>query len=265
MSRRYTANGKRISSMQHAKHAHFCSCGRVVHGNGGKTSHRAMHERAGDGHRRVTRSMFDALFPGWGELPIPERFARKVPVPQEVADTPEPALVIGQIWQRADGSLVRVRRFSTTKINGGWVGVRELGGNREKDSYPPATFTDGTFVFVSEPPPARVKLAASIDERLPLRFREKVEVQSNGCWFWMGATYERGYGCIRVDGRSQSTHVFAYEALAGPVPDGLELDHVCCMPPCCNPAHLEPVTHTENMRRAWLARRGCYRRLRDAA
>jgi hypothetical protein len=42
--------------------------------------------------------------------------------------------------------------------------------------------------------------------------------------------------------------------MVGPVPEGLELDHLCENPPCCNPAHLEPVTHAENNRRAAQAR-----------
>jgi hypothetical protein len=47
----------------------------------------------------------------------------------------------------------------------------------------------------------------------------------------------------------RDAHRVVYEALVGPVPEGLELDHTCDNPPCCNPGHLEPVTHAENMRR----------------
>lgn len=83
MSGRYTADGRRRSSMAHAKHGFFCSCGRIVHGNGAKASHRAMHERADDGHRYVIRESFSKLFPGVWELPFPERAARKVDGPRE--------------------------------------------------------------------------------------------------------------------------------------------------------------------------------------
>lgn len=78
MSSRYTSDGRRRSSMAHAKHETFCSCGRITHGNGGRAQHRAMHERAGDGHRSVLRNQFDVLFPNWWELPWPERGARKI-------------------------------------------------------------------------------------------------------------------------------------------------------------------------------------------
>jgi len=41
--------------MTHAKHGFFCSCGKVVHGNGAKAMHHAMHARKQDGHRYVSR------------------------------------------------------------------------------------------------------------------------------------------------------------------------------------------------------------------
>ena len=48
-------------------------------------------------------------------------------------------------------------------------------------------------------------------------------------------------------------HVFAYKLLVGVVPGGLELDHLCRVPACVNPAHLEPVTHAENLMRSPVA------------
>lgn len=44
-------------------------------------------------------------------------------------------------------------------------------------------------------------------------------------------------------------HRVAYELWVGPIPEGMELDHRCKVRACINPAHLEPVTHAENMRR----------------
>lgn len=40
-----------------------------------------------------------------------------------------------------------------------------------------------------------------------------------------------------------------YEEFNGPVPAGMELDHLCRVRCCVNPMHLEPVTHDENMKR----------------
>jgi 5-methylcytosine-specific restriction endonuclease McrA len=73
------------------------------------------------------------------------------------------------------------------------------------------------------------------------------------CWIWQGSLVGNGYGNIRADGRLQYVHRVAYQELLGPIPDGLELDHVrargCISRACWNPAHLEPVTRQENQRR----------------
>lgn len=65
----------------------------------------------------------------------------------------------------------------------------------------------------------------------------------------------KGYGQLRVkqpDGqwKSRLAHVVAYEEAKGPMPAGLETDHLCRITDCVNPDHLEAVTHSENMRRA---------------
>lgn len=73
------------------------------------------------------------------------------------------------------------------------------------------------------------------------------------CWVWTAALNEAGYGIAVVDGRTRLAHRVAYELMIGSIPCGLGLDHVkerCGHVACVNPAHLEPVTHTENMRRA---------------
>lgn len=94
---------------------------------------------------------------------------------------------------------------------------------------------------------------------LRLRFLPP-DALSTGCIEFTGPRDPRGYGIVvsRSEGeRRVQPHVALYELLVGPVPGGLELDHLCRNPPCCNPAHLEPVTHAENMRRAGLAVTHC--------
>lgn len=68
-------------------------------------------------------------------------------------------------------------------------------------------------------------------------------------WIWTGADNNHDYGQILADGRNQLAHRVMYELLVGPIPAGMELDHLCCVPRCIRPDHLEPVTHAENMRR----------------
>lgn len=77
-----------------------------------------------------------------------------------------------------------------------------------------------------------------------------------GCWEWRGAIQSAGYGCfeLRRD-RPLLAHRYAYEELVGPIPDGLQLDHLCRNRRCVNPAHLEPVDHRTNCLRAVARRR----------
>jgi HNH endonuclease len=90
---------------------------------------------------------------------------------------------------------------------------------------------------------------------LELRFFRKVQYDGEtGCWLWQGALHSAGYGFLSVGGRNQLAHRVAYRLFVGPIPDGLELDHLCRVKHCVNPAHLEPVTTAENLRRGREAR-----------
>lgn len=104
----------------------------------------------------------------------------------------------------------------------------------------------------------RWRLYGSTDAPRPTtveRLMAKVIKDERGCWTWTGAL-QRGYGRVCGGGRgnNQLAYRVAYELLVGPVPVGLELDHLCRNRACINPEHLEPVTHRENMRRMAAAR-----------
>jgi len=92
------------------------------------------------------------------------------------------------------------------------------------------------------------------DGRLPNRFWSRAIPEPNsGCWLWTGPSTSNGYGLVWAGaavGRNVLSHRMAYEALVGPIPEGLHIDHLCRTPFCCNPAHMEPVTQGENNRRA---------------
>jgi hypothetical protein len=103
------------------------------------------------------------------------------------------------------------------------------------------------------------------------RFWAKVEEDSQtGCWNWTAAMDGHGYGrfggsggCRR--GKTSLAHRIAFELVIGMIRGGLELDHLCRNTVCVNPAHLEPVTHRENLLRgrtvpaAYAARTHCGR------
>ena len=72
---------------------------------------------------------------------------------------------------------------------------------------------------------------------------------NSGCWLWVGAITDNGYGSFWADGRSHRAHRFAYAQFVGPIPSGLTLDHLCRNRICVNPKHLEPVTDRENILR----------------
>src|ERR1051326_1022606 len=72
--------------------------------------------------------------------------------------------------------------------------------------------------------------------------------QPDGCWTWPGAI-GGGYGQVRIDGQQRVVHLFVWECMRGPVPEGKQIDHLCFNKLCANPDHLEPVTGSENTRR----------------
>lgn len=92
------------------------------------------------------------------------------------------------------------------------------------------------------------------------RLLSKVSPEPNsGCWLWMGRTDSGGYGVVEFydpeaakrgkKSISKCAHGAMYRAIVGPVPEGLDLDHICRVRSCVNPAHLEPVMRRENIRR----------------
>lgn len=70
------------------------------------------------------------------------------------------------------------------------------------------------------------------------------------CWAWHSTLSDDGYGRMNVRGRWVYIHRFVYEMLVGPIPAGLDLDHLCRVKNCLRPTHMEPVTRGENQRRA---------------
>lgn len=83
-------------------------------------------------------------------------------------------------------------------------------------------------------------------------------VVSDGCWLWSGPQAGKGYGVMSISKhRLVYVHRLAYETANGPVPEGLEIDHLCNTRLCVRLDHLEAVTHVENVRRANERRTHC--------
>jgi hypothetical protein len=88
-------------------------------------------------------------------------------------------------------------------------------------------------------------------KRAARSWREWIEEDGTGCWLWTGALNDGGYARWPTkDGGSRQAHRRIYELLVGPIPTGLQIDHLCRVKRCVNPDHLEPVTQAENLARA---------------
>lgn len=99
---------------------------------------------------------------------------------------------------------------------------------------------------------SRIANRGTIDQVL----LNKRVIDDNGCWIWQGQRHKKphgDYGYLHIEWngvhKTHRAHRLAYEVFVGPIPEGLEIDHLCRNTLCMNPEHLEPVTHTENMRR----------------
>lgn len=80
------------------------------------------------------------------------------------------------------------------------------------------------------------------------RFWSKVRV-THECWLWIAGLDHYGYGQFHLDRKVVKAHRLAYELVIGPIPVGLDIDHVCRVRRCVNPWHMELVTRGENVRR----------------
>lgn len=83
------------------------------------------------------------------------------------------------------------------------------------------------------------------------RFDALVSQAPNGCWLWLGTCNHKGYGMFTTSERRMVlAHRWSYEHHVGKIPAGLQIDHLCRVPSCVNPSHLEPVTARENQERS---------------
>lgn len=72
----------------------------------------------------------------------------------------------------------------------------------------------------------------------------------SGCFLWVGAVNQAGYGQKQHAGKVRLAHRIAFEMAKGPIPDGLVIDHKCGVRCCVNPDHLQATTFGRNI---WFA------------
>lgn len=91
--------------------------------------------------------------------------------------------------------------------------------------------------------------ALSVQER----FESKYKIVDTGyltpCWLWTDKPTSKGYGTLGVEGRTKGAHRLSWELYVGPIPEGLQIDHLCRVRLCVNWTHLEPVTRRVNLLR----------------
>lgn len=105
---------------------------------------------------------------------------------------------------------------------------------------------------VMRPNPQLPSATEVFDTQAKARFWMKASpAPADACWIWWGARGRSGYGNFGVGKKTYLAHRAAYELVNGPIPEGLDLDHLCRNKRCVNPSHLEPVTFLTNMRRRY--------------
>jgi hypothetical protein len=92
--------------------------------------------------------------------------------------------------------------------------------------------------------------------RVDQRFYAHASEDEQGCWNWDKPNRRTGYGSFCENRTLWLAHRWSYTFMRAEIPIGLEIDHLCRNPSCVNPWHLEPVTRSENVRRAF-DRLGC--------
>lgn len=88
-----------------------------------------------------------------------------------------------------------------------------------------------------------------VDDLVRAAFMRRVtKMRKSGCWYF-GKGHSSGYATFNYQKKAYPAHLASHELFVGPIPSGYVVDHLCCVPRCVNPTHLEAVTQKENMRR----------------
>ena len=92
-----------------------------------------------------------------------------------------------------------------------------------------------------------------MERALLIRLTSKFLI-GDDCWEWTAHRNSYGYGIISINYKNRQAHRIMYEEFIGPIPEELQLDHLCRNRACVRPDHLEPVTCGENLNRGHASR-----------
>lgn len=117
------------------------------------------------------------------------------------------------------------------------------------DKHMPLSVITGSEVFTR-----REDILARIYERVEVEDRGFIrDDQPSPCHIWQGPTSGEGrgggYGRMSLNGQTVATHLVVYTHYYGYIPGKKQIDHKCNNRLCCNPSHLEMVTHKTNQKR----------------
>jgi hypothetical protein len=86
------------------------------------------------------------------------------------------------------------------------------------------------------------------------RTNQPYKVEDRGyktrCWIWQRTIASNGYAVFMENYKMIYAHRRYYEEYNGVIPEGYQVDHLCRVRCCVNPAHLEATTGAENTYRA---------------
>jgi len=98
---------------------------------------------------------------------------------------------------------------------------------------------------------------AQYEAKVEARFWTKVD-KTETCWVWTARVTTNGYGALNyteyndsltgegVTRRYVRAHRYSWERTHGPIPEGIEIDHICHNRLCVRPDHLRPATRKQN-------------------
>lgn len=100
---------------------------------------------------------------------------------------------------------------------------------------------------LSYPPLEGENMTKRIAYKTPQESFTNRTVRQGNCLIWTGAETDTGYGIIWAGKKLARAHRYAWEQSNGPIPRGMQIDHMCFNRKCCEVKHLRLATTKQNM------------------